>query len=140
VPAIICPLCQSAAIAIPLHASSWRYTCPTCGIFEFRDDVLESFPTEEHWDETRLLLSKVARSASDEGQPLKLETISGTRTTAKDKATIHQDDRLMVTNIKMVSVTTYHKPNHRLRRPGLSRNEAGTRARKMSTSENRTTV
>jgi len=31
------------------------------------------FGTQEHWDETRLLLSKAARKASDEGHPLKLK-------------------------------------------------------------------
>jgi hypothetical protein len=30
------------------------------------------FGTQEHWDETRLLLSKAARKASDEGHPLTL--------------------------------------------------------------------
>lgn len=72
-PEAVCPLCRSAALAVPLNNSSWRYTCPTCGTFELSDFATQTFGTQDHWDETRLLLSKAARKASDEGHPLKLK-------------------------------------------------------------------
>ena len=71
-PDAICPLCRPAAHTVPLDNSGWRYTCPTCGTFEYWDFATAKFGTREHWDETRLLLSKAARKASDEGNPLKL--------------------------------------------------------------------
>jgi hypothetical protein len=71
-PEAVCPLCRSAALAVPLDNLAWRYTCPTCGTFELCDFGTKIFGTKEHWDETRLQLSKVARKASDEGHPLKL--------------------------------------------------------------------
>jgi transposase-like protein len=71
-PEAVCPLCRSAALVVSLDNSGWRYTCPTCGTFELWDFATEMFGTQEHWDETRLQLSKVARKASDEGHPLKL--------------------------------------------------------------------
>jgi len=71
-PEAVCPLCQSAALAVALNSSSWRYTCPTCGTFELDDFATQMFGSQEHWDEIRLLLSKAARKASDEGHPLKL--------------------------------------------------------------------
>ena len=72
-PEAVCPLCRSTALVVPLDKSSWRYTCPTCGTFELWDFAIQTFGTQEHWDETRLLLSKAARKASDEGQPLQLK-------------------------------------------------------------------
>jgi len=69
----VCPLCHSAVLAVPLSDSTiWRYTCPTCGTFELGDFGVTSLRDREHWDETRLQLSKAARRASDEGYPLKL--------------------------------------------------------------------
>jgi hypothetical protein len=67
-PQAVCPLCRSSALAISLGESAWRYTCPTCGTFEMSDFA----GTQDHWDETRLQLSKAARKASDEGHPLNL--------------------------------------------------------------------
>jgi predicted RNA-binding Zn-ribbon protein involved in translation (DUF1610 family) len=72
-PEAVCPLCRSAALVIPLDKSSWRYTCPRCGTFELRDFAIQTFGTQEHWEQTRLLLSKAARKASDEGHPLNLK-------------------------------------------------------------------
>ena len=71
-PEAVCPLCRSAALAVPLNNSGWRYTCPTCGTFELSDFGTQMFGTREHWDEARLQLSKVARRSSDEGHPLTL--------------------------------------------------------------------
>ena len=71
-PEAVCPLCRSAALVVPLDKSSWRYTCATCGTFELWDFAIQKFGSQELWDETRLLLSKAARKASDEGHPLKL--------------------------------------------------------------------
>lgn len=71
-PEAVCPLCRSGALAVPLENSAWRYTCPTCGTFELSDFATERSGIREHWDETRLHLSKAARKASDEGNPLKL--------------------------------------------------------------------
>ena len=68
----ICPLCHSIASTVPLIDSSWRYTCPTCGTFEMGEFGLSTFERREHWDETRVQLSKAARRASDEGHPLRL--------------------------------------------------------------------
>ena len=68
----VCPLCRSAALAVFLGDSAWRYACPECGTFEMWDFATEMIGTQEHWDETRLQLSKAARRASDEGHPLKL--------------------------------------------------------------------
>jgi hypothetical protein len=72
-PESVCPLCRSAAPAILVGRSAWRYTCPTCGTFDLWDFGTDMFGTQGHWDETRLLLSKAARKASDEGHPLKLK-------------------------------------------------------------------
>jgi hypothetical protein len=72
-PEAICPLCRSAALAVPLDIWSWQYTCPTCGTFELWDSAIQTFGTQEHWDETRLLLSKAARKGSEEGHPIKLK-------------------------------------------------------------------
>jgi len=71
-PEAVCPLCRSAALAVSLDKSSWRYTYPTCGTFEMWDFATDMLGTQEHWDETRLQLSKAARKACDEGHPLKL--------------------------------------------------------------------
>ena len=71
-PEAVCPLCRAAALAVTVDNTAWRYACPTCGTFELWDFTTEMFGTQEHWDETRLLLSKAARKASDEGHPLKL--------------------------------------------------------------------
>src|SRR5258708_5054357 len=71
-PEAICPLCRSAALAVPLDNSASRYPCPTCGTFELSDFATQVFGTQEHWDETRLQLSKAARKASDEGHSLNL--------------------------------------------------------------------
>ena len=71
-PEAVCPLCRSAAHIVPLDNSAWRYTCPTCGMFELSDFARQMFGTPEHWDEARLQLSKAARKAFDEGHPLKL--------------------------------------------------------------------
>ena len=68
----VCPLCRSAALAIFLSDSAWRYACPECGTFEMWDFATEMIGTQEHWDETRLQLSRAARKACDEGHPLKL--------------------------------------------------------------------
>lgn len=68
-----CPLCRSAALAVALNNSSWRYTCPKCGTFELWDFAIHTFGSQDHWEETRLLLSKAARRASDEGHSLKLK-------------------------------------------------------------------
>ena len=68
-PEAVCPLCCSAALAVSLGEAAWRYTCPTCGTFDFGTD---KFVANENWDETRLQLSKAARKACDEGLPLQL--------------------------------------------------------------------
>jgi hypothetical protein len=72
-PEAVCPLCRSVALAVPLNISASRYTCATCGTFELWDFATHLFGTQEHWEETRPLLSKAARKASDEGHPLKLK-------------------------------------------------------------------
>jgi hypothetical protein len=72
-PEAVCPLCRSVAFAVPLNISASQYRCLTCGTFELWDFGTHIFGTQEHWDETRLLLSKAARKASDEGHPLKLK-------------------------------------------------------------------
>jgi hypothetical protein len=72
-PEAVCPLCRSAAFAVPLDIWSWWYTCSTCGTFELWDFAIQTFGTQERWDETRLQLSKAARKASDEGHSLKLK-------------------------------------------------------------------
>ena len=68
----VCPLCRSVALADFLGDAAWRYECPACGTFEMCDFDRDMFGTQEHWDETRLQLSKAARKASYEGHPLKL--------------------------------------------------------------------
>ena len=68
----VCPLCRSLALADFLGEAAWRYACPTCGTFEMWDFATDMIGTQEHWDETRLQLSKAARKACDEGHPLKL--------------------------------------------------------------------
>ena len=68
----VCPLCRSVALVDFLGDAAWRYECPTCGRFEMCDFDTDMFGTKEHWDETRLQLSKAARKACDEGHPLKL--------------------------------------------------------------------
>ena len=67
-----CPLCRSVALADYLGDAAWRYECRTCGTFEMCDFDTDMFGIREHWDETRLQLSKAARKASNEGHPLKL--------------------------------------------------------------------
>ena len=71
-PEAVCPLCHSAALTVPPNDFTWRYTCPICGTFEMGDFGITAFRDREHWDETRVQLSKAARKASDEGHPLKL--------------------------------------------------------------------
>jgi hypothetical protein len=68
----VCPLCRSFALADFLGDAAWKYECPTCGKFEMWDFATDMFGTQEHWDETRLQLSRAARKACDEGHPLKL--------------------------------------------------------------------
>jgi hypothetical protein len=74
-PEVVCPLCHSAALTVPLSDSNWRYTCPKCATFEMGDLGLTTFRDREHWDETRVQLSKAARKSSDEGHPLKLTNV-----------------------------------------------------------------
>src|ERR1700730_9568097 len=61
----VCPLCRSFALADFLGDAAWRYACPTCGTFEMCDFDTDMFGIREHWDETRLQLSKAARRACD---------------------------------------------------------------------------
>ena len=68
----VCPLCRSFAFVDFLGDAAWRYACPTCGTFEMWDFATDMLGTQEHWDETRLQLSKAARKACDEAHPLKL--------------------------------------------------------------------
>ena len=68
----VCPLCRSFALADFLGDAAWKYGCPTCGTFEMWDFATDMFGTQEHWDETRLQLSRAARKACDEGHPLQL--------------------------------------------------------------------
>jgi len=85
----VCPLCRCAAFTVLSNNLSWRYTCRTCGTFELWDFALQTFGSQERWNQARVLLSNAARKASDEGHPLELrdegrllEAIAATRVEA----------------------------------------------------------
>ena len=67
----ICPLCDSMAkVAENPGIAARRFNCPVCGVFLISDDLLKTMRTEPHWKDTRAILSKPARRASDHGRPL----------------------------------------------------------------------
>ena len=64
-----CPLCGFQADTI--HNSggllkSWG--CKTCGYFQITDDLLFALAAEKDWQQTRALLSKAVRAATNRGK------------------------------------------------------------------------